>query len=97
MADQQMMANLRPRRRRELPDAILRRIVPVEEQNEVPFHVLFSGPPRGAMSHMLGYMSRFLWRERGIVIMCIPLFIPRAKQAIWLNIDLIRLLATYIL
>lgn len=36
------------------------------------------------------------WREKVIRLLCGPLVIPRAKQAIWLNIDLIRLLAEYL-
>lgn len=42
--------------------------------------------------------ARGIMRSRRVILaLCIPLFVPRAKKAVWLNGDLIRLLAGYIM
>lgn len=39
---------------------------------------------------------RVLWDQDILIVMCIPLHIPRAKRSVWLNLDLIRLLSDYL-
>lgn len=49
--------------------------------------------------HPIGLTKEQRWkrdREKILAIMCYPLCIERAKQSIWLNRDLIRLLQQYL-
>lgn len=65
------------------------------EGTEYPINI-YIGMPSGRVYLHRDSMWGLWGRDRALMILCIPLFVARAKKAIWPHIDLIRLLGQYV-